>query len=122
MKTDLFTKCTLVFTGICAGLVNGLLGGGGGTLVVPLLTCACGFTQKKAQATALLIILPLSVASGLAYATLGSLKWGVALPSAIGMTAGGILGALALKCAKNGVISKIFACMMLLVGIKFLFF
>lgn len=48
------------------GLLNGLLGAGGGMLAVPLLTLL-GVEGKKSHATALCIILPLSAAAGCIY-------------------------------------------------------
>ena len=52
--------------GFGAGLLNGLLGAGGGMVVVPLLS-ALGTAGKKSHATALAVIVPLSVVSAVLY-------------------------------------------------------
>lgn len=50
-------------SGALAGIANGLFGAGGGLFLVPLLTGWCKMDEKKAFATSVAIILPMSVAS-----------------------------------------------------------
>ena len=52
--------------GFGAGVINGLLGAGGGMVVVPLLS-ALGVRGKKSHATALMVIVPLSLVSAILY-------------------------------------------------------
>ena len=52
--------------GFGAGVINGLLGAGGGMVVVPLLS-ALGVRGKKSHATALMVIVPLSLVSAVLY-------------------------------------------------------
>ncbi len=52
--------------GLGAGLINGLLGAGGGMLAVPLLRKS-GLSTKQAHASSIAIILPLSVLSAALY-------------------------------------------------------
>ena len=66
-----------------AGLANGLFGGGGGSVLVPLLTRGCGLDQRKAFATSVAVILPLCVLSVAIYFFRGGLDWRVALAAAI---------------------------------------
>ena len=77
---------------------------------------------KKAHATALLVVLPLTVVSGVVYAMFGSFSFPVGLPAGIGVVVGGAVGALLLKKISNGVLTKIFAFLMLFAGAKLLFF
>ena len=58
-------KIYIVLFGALIGVINGFFGGGGGMVVVPLLTKMFGLEQKKAQATALFIILPISLVSSI---------------------------------------------------------
>ena len=51
------TYVVAVLLGICAGVLAGLFGVGGGTLFVPTLTWL-GLTQLHAEATSLLAIIP----------------------------------------------------------------
>ena len=58
-------KIISVIAGCVTGLINGLFGGGGGMIVVSILTSLLNCKPKSAHATALMIILPLSLVSGL---------------------------------------------------------
>ena len=59
--------------GAAAGLANGLFGAGGGMLLVPLLSGACGVEERKAFATALCVMTPLCLVSLGVYALSGTL-------------------------------------------------
>ena len=113
---------SVYFVGLAAGIINGLLGGGGGMIVVPGLALTLGLTAKKSHATALAVILPASAIS--ACILLFTFKNDLVLLSAttIGVSLGGVVGALLLKKLKNPAITKIFAVLMLLAGVKLLFF
>lgn len=113
---------SVYFVGLAAGIINGLLGGGGGMIVVPGLALTLGLTAKKSHATALAVILPASVIS--ACVLLFTFKNDLILLSAttLGVSLGGVVGALLLKKLKNPAITKIFAVLMLLAGVKLLFF
>ena len=115
-------KMQCVLFGAIAGFINGLFGGGGGMIVVPLLTYFLKMQSKKAHATAILIILPMSIVSGLLYASSKTLDLALTIPTAIGVTVGGLLGALALNKLSNKWISVIFSIVMAIAGIKMLIF
>lgn len=77
--------------GALAGAANGLFGAGGGLFLVPLLTAWAGLPQKKAFATSVAVILPLSVVSAVVYALHGALSVSAALPYVIGGAVGGLI-------------------------------
>lgn len=79
-------------SGGAAGLANGLFGGGGGSLLVPLLTGWCGLEERRAFATSVAIILPLCTLSVVIYFIRGGLDLVIALPYLLGGTFGGWLG------------------------------
>ena len=107
----------LMTTGIVSGLINGFFGGGGGMIVVPFLSYLVGYDEKESHATAILIILPLSILSGILYSTFGNADFSLLLPVAVGVTAGGVIGAILLKKIKNKIVSIIFGAVMLVAGI-----
>lgn len=111
-----------VITGIVAGLVNGLFGGGGGMIVVPMLIKLLNCPPKKAHATALLIILPLSITSGIIYAVFGNLNLRVGIPVGIGVVLGGVIGAFLLSKLSTKWVIIIFSVVMAGAGIKMLLF
>lgn len=122
MNAYIKDKLTLTLTGILAGVANGFFGGGGGMLVVPLMIFLLKREPKRAHATALLVILPLTIISGLIYAVYGNFHFGVGLPAGLGVIAGGVIGALLLKRINNAWLTKIFAVIILVAGVRLLFF
>ena len=78
--------------GLLAGLLSGLFGVGGGTVIVPLLVLWCGFNQRLAAGTSLAAILPTAVVGVISYAVNGSVSWVAALLLAIGAVAGAQIG------------------------------
>ena len=50
-----------IVVGVCAGIVAGLLGVGGGVLFVPGLVIFLGLGQHQAEATSLLAIVPVAI-------------------------------------------------------------
>ena len=103
--------------GGAVGLVNGLLGGGGGMIAVPVL-CKTGLQVQEAHATAIAVILPASLASALVYLFYGLLPFSSFIPAALGTLLGGFLGANALKRTSSKTVTVIFAALMLAARLK----
>ncbi len=122
MKNSVKEKCAMAFTGALTGVANGLFGGGGGMIAVPLMTYFMKMKTKVAHATALLVILPITVVSAIVYIVSGRADFSIVLPISIGVTAGGAVGALLLSKLKPKIVVKIFAVVMLAAGVKLLFF
>ena len=114
-------KIALIASGIVIGVVNGFFGGGGGLIAVPILERVAGQKTKSAHATAILIILPISLVSAVIYIVRGKFVWQTGLPVGAGVIAGGILGALLLSKLSNRIIRLLFALVMLAAGVKLLF-
>ena len=111
-----------LITGGLAGFFNGLFGGGGGMIVVPMLIFLLKKQPRIAHATAIFIILPLSILSGIFYASFGSFELKSGIPTSIGVIVGGILGALLLSKLSSKKIMLIFTLAMAFAGAKMLFF
>ncbi len=105
-------------TGLLTGAANGLFGGGGGMLAVPLLTNLLGYDEKNAHATAILLIAPVCAISALVYIINGYFSASVAIPASVGSVAGGILGALALNKLPVLIVNILFVAVMLAAGIR----
>lgn len=114
-------KFLMALSGIATGIVNGFFGGGGGMVVVPLLVSALKKPPKVAHATAILIILPISIVSGIMYASFGAFKWGMGFPVTLGVVIGGVIGALCLKKLPAKVVVVIFTAAMFAAGVRMLF-
>lgn len=85
-------KGRYLLAGALAGLTNGFFGGGGGSVLVPLLTRYCRLDQRRAFATSVAVILPLCVLSVAIYFFRGGLDLMTALPYLAGGAAGGWAG------------------------------
>ena len=116
-------KVLTVIFGALTGFINGFFGGGGGMIVVPVMTLLMGLSQKKAHATAIAVILPVSIISAGIYffSKESGIEFSPTLFTTIGVVIGGIIGALILKKIDNKLLVKAFAVVMLIAGIKMLF-
>ena len=114
---DKTKRVALVISGVAVGALNGFLGGGGGMITVPALTAFGGLEAKKAHATAIAVMLPLSLLSAVIY-TVGGV-WNVRLGtvSGIAVTVGGALGAMLLSRLNNAAVSVVFYLLMIAAGI-----
>ena len=83
-----------------AGIVNGLIGAGGGMVLIPLLTKLTDVEEKEAFACSVGIILPLSVVSVIVYFLRGGDFGAQSVPYLIGGAIGGIGAGLLLKKVK----------------------
>lgn len=98
--------------GFAAGMLNGLLGAGGGMVVVPLLS-ALGCTGKKSHATALAVIVPLSAVSAALYLWQRRFTFADALPWLPGSLVGAWLGSRLMPRLATGWLKLIFGGLML---------
>lgn len=116
-------KITLaIFSGAICGLINGLFGGGGGMIIVPILIYFFKYLPKNAHATAILIILPLTIVSSIFYLCFGNFQLNLVIPVGIGVVGGGVVGALLLSKLSSRWLVLIFSVVMLVAGVKMLFF
>ena len=105
--------------GFGAGVINGLLGAGGGMVVVPLLS-ALGVRGKKSHATALMVIVPLSLVSAVLYLVQGRVTVMDALPWLPGSLLGAYLGSRLMPKISTGWLKLVFGGLMLWGGIRLL--
>lgn len=108
--------------GGAAGIANGFFGGGGGMILVPVLTRWCGLDQRRAFATSVAIILPLCVLSSAIYFFRGGLDFLLALPYLVGGLIGGFVGGKLFKKLNMDWLRRAFALFILYGGVKALFF
>lgn len=87
------TTLRLAAVGTLAGLLAGLLGIGGGTVMVPGFTQVAGLSLKRAIATSLACVGIFAVPGTITHALLGNIDWRFALLLTVGMIPGARLGA-----------------------------
>ena len=110
----------LSVSGAAAGTVNGLLGGGGGMVLLPLLTGWCGLDEKKAFATSTAIMLPICMLSTLIYFFRGRLDLMAALPYLLGGLAGGAVGGRLMGRVPVIWLRRLFAAFLIYGGLRYL--
>ena len=106
--------------GMAIGVLNGLFGGGGGMLCVPILNKIFNLDQKQSHATAIFIMLPISITSTIVYITTMPFDFFKYIWLILGVVLGGLIGGKLLNNTKNDTISLVFAIVMLAAGIKML--
>jgi uncharacterized membrane protein YfcA len=109
--------------GLLGGVLSGLLGVGGGTIMVPLLVFWAGLGQRDAHATSLGAIIPISAVSALTLSTGARIDVRAAILLSIGAVVGARVGAGALAKADDRRLQWLFgsflaaaACLMLVQG------
>ena len=85
---------TVVLLGVCAGIVAGFFGVGGGILFVPVLTLIVGLPTVAAEATSLVAIIPVALVGAARQHHYGNVRIADAL----------VIGVLAVPAALVGVV------------------
>lgn len=104
-------------TGLAIGLINILIGSCGGIIAVEALKKS-GVDQTKAQATAIAIILPLTIISSGIYLYEGNVNIKDVYIYLIPGLIGSLLGSIILPKIPKNTLSKIFSCLMIYAGIR----
>ncbi len=104
--------------GLLVGLVNGIFGSGGGTILVPCLVFLMGIEDHKAHATAISIILPLSLISSFVYFSYDVIDLGLTLKVAIGSVMGALCGSCMLNKVSVNALRKIFGIFMIIAALR----
>lgn len=104
--------------GFVTGFFNGFFGAGGGTILVPGMERFLDTEEHKAHATAIAVILPLSLVSAIIYAFKVSLPWAVLVYVSIGGVFGGYTGARLLSRFSGKWLHIIFGAFMIAAALK----
>lgn len=117
-KSQIGKKIILLLLGGMIGFINGFFGGGGGMICVPTLEKALKLDNKRAHATAIAVIFPLSLISCAIYIFKGSIQSLPLLTVGLGVLVGGIAGSISLKYIPSKVLRIIFAIIMFVGGVR----
>ena len=121
----------LLALGAAAGFINGLLGTGGGILLVYAMRWYAqrhrvntepdaAEAQRDVYATALAVMLPISIFSALHYARADALDLAAFSPMLLPSVAGGILGGILLDKLRLELLKRLFALLVLISGVLML--
>ena len=123
INMDAQTILILLLVGIGAGMLSGLVGVGGGIIIVPALVLFLGFSQKLAQGTSLgILLLPVGILGVLQFYKQGYIDFKVVGVISFAFLFGSYFGSKIALSLPQDTVKKIFACLMILIAIKLLFF
>lgn len=108
----------LLSLGLVTGLINGVFGSGGGMIIVPALILFLGLKDYKAHATAISIILPLSIISTIIYLLNNTIPIKISLLVMIGGLIGSYIGAKILNKIPTTILRKIFGSVIIYTAIR----
>nr|WP_326184617.1 TSUP family transporter [uncultured Oscillibacter sp.] len=106
--------------GGAAGLANGLFGGGGGMVFLPILSRWGGLPQRKLYATCVGVIFPVCLVSAAVYLWRGGVSLMAALPYLAGGLIGGFLGGRLYGGISTKFLKWLFAAFLFYAGVKYL--
>jgi uncharacterized membrane protein YfcA len=111
-----------IFTGLLAGLLSGLIGIGGGTIIIPILVIFFGLSQKMAQGTTLaLLVPPIGILAAWIYYKEGFVNLPIAALICVGFVFGGLIGAKFAINLSNQTLERIFGIALLIISLKMIF-
>ncbi|GAA3765817.1 sulfite exporter TauE/SafE family protein [Microbacterium kribbense] len=111
----------LIAIGLTAGLMSGLFGVGGGTVIVPLLTIFARFEHRLAAGTSLAAIVPIATVGVISYAVHGAVAWIPALILAAAAVVGAQIGTSLLARMSVTVLRWIFVAFLVVVIVGLFF-
>ena len=110
-----------VALGCVVGILSGLLGFGGGTVLVPILVLGQGYPQHVAQGVSLLMILPTGIVGAWSHARHGHVLRRILPGLMAGGAVGAMLGAILANRIESSMLSRLFALFLLPVSAQMIF-
>lgn len=105
--------------GLCAGILSGIIGIGGGVVIVPALTLLAGFPMKSATGTSLgALMLPVGVLGVITYYRAGNVVPKASLLIALGLFIGVFAGSQFAQQLTDSQIRKVFAVFLAATSVK----
>jgi len=111
----------LVFAGLVVGAFSGFFGLGGGVIMIPVLTEIFKMEPHKALGTSLAIMVPTALIGTLRHAHYGNTDIKVAVIMWCGSLLGAFLGATLVSQMPGGLVKKLLAIVIVLLGIHMFF-
>jgi len=118
---DITQFILIAIVGIAAGFVGGSMGVGGGIIIIPALLFFVGFSQKEAQGTSLAVLsFPVALMAAYNYYKEGYVNVKFAGIMIVAFVVGSYFGSKLALSLPSDVLKKIFAVLLIAVGIKML--
>ena len=109
--------------GLCAGVLSGIFGIGGGLIIVPALVLLGGLTVADAAGTSLAaLLLPVGLLGAYLYWRAGHVNVAAALILAVGLFVGAAIGARIGLAAPPAIVQRSLGVLLLVVGLRLALF
>ncbi len=123
MNINLVAILGLLLLGLLAGVLSSMVGIGGGVVIVPALVMIFAMSQKLAQGTSLVMLLPpIGLLAVINYYKAGYVDFKIAGILIIAFTAGSYFGSKIALNLEEGTLKKIFGGFLMIMAVKYLFF
>lgn len=117
------TIIILLFIGLAAGILSGVVGVGGGIVIVPALVFFCSMSQHQAQGTSLaVLLLPVGALAVYSYYKQGLVDLQATLIIAAAFLIGGFIGSRISIAMDEDTVKKVFGVLLLIIAIKMILF
>lgn len=110
----------IIIAGLCAGVVNGIFGAGGGMVLVPLLSLLAQLEEDQLFPCSVSMILPICLVSLSQRLFTTEINWSATLPYLLGSIAGGLAAGLWGKRIPTLWLHRILGILVLWGGIRYL--
>lgn len=110
----------VIVSGLLIGLISGLTGIGGGTMLVPLFVYAYKMNMYQAVGTSLAVIGPLSLVGAFSHHTQGNVQWQSAVAVALAAMVGVFVAGQIIQFIPVPILKKGFGIFLLIVAAQFL--
>jgi hypothetical protein len=111
-----------VVLGLAAGVLGGMFGIGGGSILIPALVFLFGLTQHQAQGTTLAIMVPpIGILAAMRYYQSGNVKLGMAGFICAGFMVGGLIGAQLIQNVPEVLLKRSFGIFLLAISMRMIF-
>lgn len=117
---DISHTAISLLLGFCAGILSGLMGVGGGSVLVPGMVYLLNTSQYTAHGTSLVVILATALVAGTSYYKKGLVDGKLAIMLGICATAGSAIGAALMVLLPADMLRRIFGAFIVIVGIRLL--
>ncbi|MBI4971955.1 MAG: sulfite exporter TauE/SafE family protein [Candidatus Omnitrophica bacterium] len=112
----------IILIGVAAGVLSGLLGIGGGTVLVPLFLYIMKMDIHTATGTSLAVIIPTTIIGALSHHFAGQVDWKAALIVAILAAIGVYAGVKLNVMMPPQMLQKVFAVFLFFIAVQLFFF
>ena len=113
----------LLILGLCAGLLSSLVGIGGGIVIVPALVLIFAMSQKMAQGTSLVMLLPpIGLLGVINYYKAGYVDFKIAGILIVAFIVGSYFGSKVALNLPDVTIKRIFGVFLMALAVKYIFF